>query len=285
MRYGLAFVGLAALVAFLLPTGYTVGLLDVAATVIHAISYLVALITTIILAILSLLLMPFALLFGTERPVRRRALPPLELPPQEAGGLSGPAPGWFEILRSLLFWAAALGTVFYVTRSYLRDHPELVRALTSLEPVRALRRFLIALWRRLVGVAEAVGEHIPRRLSLWRSRRDASATPFRLFRLGALSPRERVLYYYLSILRRASQQGFPRRRAQTPYEYDRSLGPHLPEAEQEMGMLTQDFVEARYSVHPVDREKEKQVRTHWQRVRAALRTLKRKPDTARETHT
>ena len=281
--YGLAFIGLAALVAFLLPTGYTVGLLDIVATIVYGITYVVTLITTILLFIFGLLLLPFAWLFGIDRPAQRRALPPLERIRPEAAGPSGPTPGWFDILRSLLFWAAALGTVFYVVRSYLRDRPELLQALASLGPVRALRDFLVAVWRRLVGAAEAVSERIPRRLLPRRARRDSPDTMFRFFRLGALLPRERVLYYYLSILRRASQQGFPRRRAQTPYEYDRVLAPHLPSAEQEMGQLTHDFVEARYSMHPIDRGKERRVRARWQRVRAALRALKRRADTGRET--
>lgn len=94
-----------------------------------------------------------------------------------------------------------LGMFFYVARSYLRDHPELLETLVELRPIRALRRFLAALWSRLTGLAEAVNERFPRRLSLRRARRKSSEETFRFFRLGALSPRERILYYYLSILR------------------------------------------------------------------------------------
>jgi hypothetical protein len=283
VRYSLVLIGLAALVAFVLPTGYTVGLLDAVAAIIYVLSYVVTLLGMILSFLLGLLLAPLAMLFGIKRFEHRRALPPLELPRQQPGGPGIATPGWFEILRSLLFWAATLGMIFYVIRSYLRDRPELLQALASLGPIRALRDLLIALWRRLVGLAEAVNERIPQQLSLRRGRKGPSETSFRFFRLGALSPRERVLYYYLSILRRAGQQGFPRRRAQTPHEYNGTLRPHLPEAQQEMNRLTQDFVEARYSKHPVDREREKQVRTRWQQVKAALRALKRQADTGRET--
>jgi hypothetical protein len=276
-RYSLAFIGLAALLAFLLPTGYTVGLLDVVGTILYFLGYILSLLALILLFILSLLLMPCAMLFGSERlTTPQPSLPPPQLPQQPPGGA---APGWFEILRSLLFWAAALGMVFYVVRSYLHDHPEMLQALTSLGPIHALRDFLIAFWRRLVGLAEAVGERIPRRLSLRRARPRSSEELFRFFRLGVLSPRERILYYYLSILRRAERQGFPRRRAQTPYEYDGTLAPHLPQAQQEMTLLTQAFVEARYSRHTFDRGQARRVRVNWQRVKAALQALKRKPDT------
>jgi len=279
VRYSLAFIGLSALLAFLLPTGYTVSLLDVGATIIYILGYILTLLAMILLFIFGLLLMPCAMLFGSERPTPPQPIiPPPQLPQQQPGGA---APGWFEILRSLLFWAAALGMVFYVVRSYLRDRPELLEALATPRPIRALCGFLIALWRRLVGLAEAASERIPRRLSLRRARRGPSGAPFRFFRLGALSPRERILYYYLSILRRAGQQGFPRQRAQTPYEYDATLGTHLPHAQQEMTLLTQAFVETRYSQHVIEPGQARQVRTHWQRVKAALRALKYKKDDER----
>ncbi|NIO71261.1 MAG: hypothetical protein GTN71_20060, partial [Anaerolineae bacterium] len=113
-RYSLAFIGLAALLAFLLPTGYTVGLLDTVGTIVYFLGYILTLLAMILLFILSLLLMPCAMLFGRERPTPPQPrLPLLQLPQQELGGPGG---AWFEILRSLLFWAAALGMVFYVVR-------------------------------------------------------------------------------------------------------------------------------------------------------------------------
>jgi hypothetical protein len=101
--------------------------------------------------------------------------------------------------------------------------------------------------------------------------------PFRFFRLGALSARERILYYYWSVLRRAERSGYPRRPPETPYEYHASLRSHLPQVEDEMGKLTEAFLEVRYSEHPVEPGRDKQVRTNWQGVKAALRR-KREPD-------
>jgi hypothetical protein len=277
-RYSLILVALAALVAFLLPTGYTVGLLDIVATIIYVISYALTLIVTIISIILGFLLLPLARLLGRDRITPQREIPPLLMPRQEPGGPGITTPNWLEILRSLLFWAAVLGMVYYVIRSYLRDHPELAQALASLGPIRALRELLSALRRRLAGLAKTVKEHIPQRLALRRRSREPSTSRFRFFRLGALSPRERVLYYYLSILRRAGQQGFPRRRAQTPHEYDDALRPHLPEAQPDMSQLTQDFVKARYSRHTVGQDEERQVRTRWQRVKAALQALRQRDE-------
>jgi hypothetical protein len=126
-------------------------------------------------------------------------------------------------------------------------------------------------------MAKNIAEHIPHGLTLRRQRgKPAPGKASRFFRLGALSPRERTLYYYLSILRRAGEQGFQRKDSQTPYEYDNALEPYLPQAQQEMGLLTDDFVEARYSPHPIDQKREEQSRSRWKEVRAAVRALKRK---------
>jgi len=279
--YSLVLISLAALVAFLLPTGYTIGLLDIVAAIIYTLGYVLTLLNLLLWFILSILLTPLALLFGREPPPRPSVPPPLKFPSpgMSTPGASGTAPTWLELLRSLLFWAAAVTMVTYVTRSYLRDHPELVDAFVSLRPIHALRNFLLALWRQLIGLAEVINERIPLRVSVRRTRTQSSDSPFRFFRLGALSPRERILYYYLSILRRASQLGLPRKRTQTPHEYDKALKDHLEQAQQEMTHLTQSFVEARYSRHTFDRRQDSQVRANWQQVKAALRALKRRAQT------
>ncbi|MEE8391943.1 MAG: hypothetical protein V3S14_14255, partial [Anaerolineae bacterium] len=156
-RYSLVFIGLAALIAFLLPTSYTFGLLEVVATIVFALGTIVTLLGLFLSLIFGLLLAPLMWLFGKDPSSTSTRLPPLRFPQPTSGpGPGGPAPNWWEVLRSLLFWAAALGMVTYVIRSYLHDRPELWTALTSLKPIRLLRDFLAAIWRRLTGLAEAV---------------------------------------------------------------------------------------------------------------------------------
>ncbi len=267
VRYSFMLLGLAAIAAFLIPTGHTMGLLELVASLSVLFKYVAQLIA--LLVAIAVWPLTFLLPSDSEAPP-----PPPE--PEDIEMILPAAANWIEVLRSLLFWAAALGAAFYVARNYLRDYPEVLRALLSLGPIRALRALLAGLWRRLAGMAAAIGERVPRRLSLRRRPGPKQPRePFRFLRLGALSPRERTLYYYLSVLRRAGRQGFPRRHSQTPYEYDDTLAPHLPQARQEMDQLTEDFVEARYSPHPIDREREREVRTRWKRVRDAVRALKR----------
>jgi len=279
VRYTLLLLTLAGVIAFLLPTAYTLPLLDVASIVIGAILYVFNLIFQLLMLILLLLLYPLAKLFGVQtrrQPMER--IPPPTLPPTTPGDA---APAWLEIVRSVAFWAVALGIVVYVFRSYLRDRPDLGEALIAFRPIRILRQFLVALWRQLTGLADAARERLPARLRLRRERtEEEQQTPdrglLRFFRLGSRSRRERMLYYYLSILRRAARQGYPRDPSQTPYEYDTRLGPTIPQAERALEDLTEAFVETRYSQHAVEREQEERTRDAWKRVRAAVRAIQQK---------
>ncbi len=280
VRYSLAFVGLAALVAFLLPTYYTAGLLE---TVSALVGLILATLSFLGMVLLTALTIPLAWLtwlvsklFGGGAP----ALPPAAQAPQPqlAGGSGGIYPDWFVIFRSLYFWSVLLGMIYYVVRSYLRDHPEIAQALGAFRPVGLLGRLWAALRSRIGGWAAKARQNLPRRLLpdwRWRRPKQTPGTLHRI-RLRGRSARERIFYFYLSILERAGQQGVPRQGTQTPYEYDSALRPRLPEAQEEMARLTQEFVEARYSRHAVEEVHASQARNHWQRVRAALRTLRNK---------
>ena len=272
-RYSLIFIGLAAFLAFLLPTGYTLGFLESIGGTLEIAIQVARFLVGLILLILTLPIMLLLWLLGRDNmPAAQGTLPPLDFAqPGAAGGAN-----WGEVLRSLVFWLVALGMIVYVLRSFLHERPELLAALSALGPVRILRRWWAALRRLWSRAAEAIGERLAGGLSLARPRRLWPDKPFASFRLGALSPRERVLYYYLSILRRAGERGFPRRRSQTPYEYDTLLEPNLPQAQQDMASLTQAFVEARYSRQAIEPGQAGQIQTHWQRVKAALQALKQK---------
>jgi hypothetical protein len=219
-----------------------------------------------------------ARLLGFENPAPQPQLPAFDPPVQGAEG--GGATGWFEIAQALLFFAIVMGGIFYVVRNYLRDRPELAEALFALRPIQLLRRGWTALWQWLrswaIRAQQTVGEHLSRRISRRFSPDGLSKLPSRFFRIEALSTRERVLYYYMSILRRADRQGYPRQGHQTPQEYSVTLKPNLPEAEIELESLTEAFVEARYSQHEVKPEQGQRARASWERVRAALRGLKRR---------
>jgi hypothetical protein len=90
-----------------------------------------------------------------------------------------------------------------------------------------------------------------------------------------------VIYYYLSLVRRAGELGIRRRPAQTPSEYEPVLASELPDVQTEVDALTAAFIEARYSPRPVDPQAPNQARALWARLRAAMRERKINDERAR----
>jgi hypothetical protein len=234
------------------------------------------------LFIFYLFTLPIAWLFsiltptGSEVPPQPAPLPPTFDPlPQTA---LAPTPPWIEILRSFLFWILIVALIVYVVRAYLRDHPELQQAVVTARPVQALRRWWTSLKERLEQWRGTIRRLAPRTPTLPARQTVEPQQRQRGFRLRGEPPREQVLFYYRSLLRRAEQQGLPRQQGQTPYEYDTTLEGELPGAEAELDALARAFVEARYSEHPVEVEQARKARAEWQRVKAALHARKRQQD-------
>jgi hypothetical protein len=88
-----------------------------------------------------------------------------------------------------------------------------------------------------------------------------------------MSPRERVLYDYGRLLRRARRQGLPRTIGQTAGEFEFELAPLVGTAGADVHAMTSAFVEARYSLHEVGEREAGLVHESWRRVRAALGRL------------
>lgn len=272
-RYALIFAALAILVALLLPTRYGLGLLQVAGAILELLAALI----WFFFYLLSLPLLWLFYLLTRNRAPPEQEPPSLdhlpELPEPRPGGIAGDSLGWLEAIRSILFWTVLVGAMVYLVRNYLRDRPQVIAAILRIRPLATIWSWLGALWRRLTGWAEAISERLPGRRTRRQEGGPPSGTPSRLFQPGGRSPRERILFYYMSLLRRAAEQGVPRRPTQTPYEYTASLTPHLSQAEEEVDQLTEAFVEARYSRHEIDRERAQIVRAIWHRIREALRGI------------
>jgi hypothetical protein len=284
-RHSLLFVLIAALIAFSLPTFYGEGLLGIVSAIIGALFFglyiLSVLIATLFASLLMLLAPP-----ASELPPQTAPLPtpaPTAEPTPPPGPIPPPLtiPGLdLELLRSLAFWLVVAAMVTYIIFAYLRERPELVQAIRNARLFRALRLIVDFLRKQTGQWAEALRELRP----LERLRELFTRLPVpgpRFFRLGGATPREQVLYFYLSTLRRAGQLGFPRKPPQTPDEYDPVLEDKLEEARTDVRALTEAFDQARYSAVPVEKEKAKETKAAWERVRAALQRL-RQANTDRE---
>jgi hypothetical protein len=261
------FVVAVALLASLLPTLYAVGpfqaLLGVLAMLANILSFFV-------LLLFFLLLLPLSLLFpGMEQP-ERPTFRPEPLVPSQTVDQRGTS--ILEIVVSAVFWTVVLFILAYSLYRFFQDR----FSSMSDEEIEStwwgrLLAWLRDLWRQLRTWQRAAQSRLVRRRARRREERPAARRPWRFFFAGRLAPREMVRYFYLSATQRAGQAGRARQPGQTPYEYQGSLDERFPELEPDLTGLTEAFVQARYSHHPVQKEEADSVRPLWQRIKRALR--------------
>jgi hypothetical protein len=280
LKRSLALIGLATAVAFLMPTGYTLGLLD---TLRQAFDVVDRILTAILYVFNYLLVLLFSLIFsllrGTE-PDKPSVEPNIAdfLPPEEAA-----APPFYHAwnwpaIRMTASWIIAVAVLIVVVYSVLKDNPEfLARARRT-----RFWQVIVRLWRdlmeRLDRTASIIRKRLPRILpERLRDSRPAGRAGWRTPRLNRMTPRERIRYYYLSILHRTSNVGLGRRPSQTPFEYQRSLAEKLAENEGEIEDLTGAFIEARYSPKPLDDEPPS-AKEAWKRLRETLQRSTHRKD-------
>lgn len=274
LRFSAILIGLAALIAFVLPTQYMRGLLDLLRDLMNVIMAIALTIGSLIAWIVSV---PVRLLMGqpVDAPPNLMQSPPQQTPPQTAAADS---PLWSLLPKLLLLVIMA-----YIIVSYLRDNPEILAMLRKLRIVHFLRELWAFLRKRAGNFGILFRVQLPKSLPTWRRRAVfPSAQRFGFIRLNSLAPRERILYFYLSTVRRARERGIPRTPDQTPYEYEEVLSHELEDSKVDVDALTEAFVEARYSPAPVNLEKVQYTQTHWQRLRYALQRIKRQNQDAND---
>ncbi len=265
LRYSMVLLALALAVAIVLPTGRSKGLLNGIASVI------------------ARLMQPEA----EQRPAFMGVTMPTPFPGSEPGAgdtgfdeLAGapsdssmdPLPT-FETPQPLISWTVMLLLGGMVLLIFLADRPEIVARLHMMPLRRFLRWLWDIFWHWLLQWRRVLRERLAVRPTAPPAPRRSNQPGFSFFRLGALSPRERIVYYYLSILRRAHDAGVGRSASQTPYEYAQFLKRRLAEGHKDLDALTAAFIEARYSPASIDAPSADRVEGVWKRVKAALRRL------------
>lgn len=73
---------------------------------------------------------------------------------------------------------------------------------------------------------------------------------------------------YQALLATARERGYPRRREQTPMEYQHALEQVLPQAQGALSALTEGYVQARYDVTPPTSEQADHVQQAWAQLQA-----------------
>ncbi|HEY64841.1 MAG TPA: DUF4129 domain-containing protein [Caldilineae bacterium] len=264
-RWGRLAIGmliLVGLVAALLPFGSSFALARVLATLINVamqVAYVFLLLLFGLFGWLLGLLWRVSGDAGGESPWQRMPEPP--------EGLSNGFrfPDW---LGGALVWLIMISIVAYSLVAYLRGRG--VRL--ELKWLRRLWDRLRAWWQGWQGQARRWGQRVRAAVIARRSRSVAEGRPlWRFLSLRRLSPRDRVRYFYLSTVRRASERGVRRRPSETPREYQEDLTSHWPEIGEDLIALTEAFIDARYSAREMRPEEAKRVQEIWKRVKASLR--------------
>ncbi len=267
ITYTLLMLVAAVIVAIVLPTQYSLGLLG---TLSYLLTGLIQIVQAIIYFIAFLIISFLSLFFPTME--GKPLTSTLPKPPTSLVTPNTPPPSLSEFVQSLIFWAVFFAIVGYVLVQYLRRHPEMVDALKRIPGMALLAR----LWHRLRTWLGGLSQQFEDLREARRKARGAApprsaSAPRRWLNPRRLSPRQQVQFYYLAMLRRSGEKGHPRQPTQTPYEYARALESQLPEVDQDVDGITNKFIEARYSRHDIPLEHVGLVRRYWERIKQALK--------------
>jgi hypothetical protein len=278
IRYSLLFFGLLAIVSFLLPTNYSMGLLET----LHA---FFSLLINLVIALVQLLILPILWLltlagFSRQAQTDITATPaPLPvLPPPVSPNTPLP---WLQLIQSILFWVLLIGIMSYALVQFSRQNSQI---LAFIQNIRIFRYFF-SLWNWIinwaVSASKKIGsalDQIQTRLTPKRDtgpsliRRDKNWVNFR-----QLTPRQQIIFYYLRLLDRGGEHGIRRKLHETPSQYASALESKLPEVKEDISGITEAFLEARYSAHPIQVEKTTIAQRFWRNITRSLNRL-RKPE-------
>jgi hypothetical protein len=260
------------IISALLPVGYSVGVLDAVGTVVRWIIYVLVQIAFFVLFALSYVIGLLLSLFtgrAAESPSMRTPM----APPAPAATPGGGNP-WWELVRSLIFWTVLLGIIGYSIFHFLAFRLGLLQNVR----LRRIWEWLTLFWSGVRRTTRRAADDLRRRLAerLASRRMRAARARWRYLSLRRLSPRDRIRYFYLSVLYRSAQQGLGRPPAATPLEYEHVLAGELSDVADQVDDLTEAFVEARYSAHDLDTQDSSRAQHVWRQVRRALTMHRRK---------
>ena len=160
-----------------------------------------------------------------------------------------------------------------------QDQPDLSALMLYFDPIRmACAVTLFALV--LLGLAYSMNRlHKPNRTDDNESRESVPISidlnPFRRLRDWLRRPRitlddggiASIRRIYANMARLAAQRGFPRREAETPYEFVRELRAAFPDVEFEERTITEAYVRVRYGEYEPSAAEIGQVKDAWERIK------------------
>ena len=273
--FALIIIVLVGFVAAMLPLGGTFYLAQILSAILGGI-YLF--LFGVFRFFLTLFLMLLSWLTGEEMaepppPQPPMPTPEMALPPEAAAVL----PPWTGGLFFWLFAAILLGYAAYIYFGGNSSNFAWARRLWAMLRLRWLMLFgAYQQWQaaRLRAQAERAGDA---------ARKGGRGLPAWL-NLRGLDPDRQVRYYYLALLHRAEEAGFPRKESETPLQYAPRLAEHLQEQGQEQGPeqstessraaiadLTEAFVQVRYAGGHVAPDRLSRLKELWNQLKKTLK--------------
>lgn len=265
-RYSLWLVGGAAVVAAFLPIGSTLAIGRILQLLIGGIILIVnlfaALLTALMLLVLSLFGRPAETYYQDEAIQIEQLIPQEPVAPVILNETSGWVPGIF-------FWVFITVLVVVAIWFFLHDRGFSFNSETIAQFWQTVTAWWRAVWRGVARQAASVRQTIERVLK--RPSSAPNTPPWKFIRLNALSPREQIRYFYLAAVRRAGEQGVERQPAETPLEFTQDLANAWPEAKEDVDLLTDAFLAARYSPQPIEKTAVNPIKAGWKRLKNRFR--------------
>jgi hypothetical protein len=261
-----------ALIAAFLPIGSSLAISRILAIGLSGVAYLASLVFSFFGYLFA------AGLVALSRNIEQTPVEPLDFPPpppiQPEIPPATPNPLLTMVISSA-FWALLIAFVIGSLLFFLRERGYKIEMNRVQGYWATVGERLQEAWAWLRGRARAARRTLRARLQTDRltqaSDRPTNYSHPRFFRLGALSPREQIRYYYLAVVRRAGERGVSRLDSETPLEFVEDLKNTWPESEGDFDEITNAFLEARYSPQPITGEDVNPIKERWKRLKAELR--------------
>jgi hypothetical protein len=256
----------------LLPTYYGMGLIET----LNAVFYLIYRVFMILYGLIMLAITLFVSLFNKqpkieEVPTQAPTPPPEALPPSPVATFD------WTLVKSIILWGGLIVFTIIALRQYISFNQDLSRELRRFRPLR----WLMNAWEKLKASFKKANKSVETFIqnSLKRLRRSepdiTRRSEWDFINPRRLSPRQKVFFYYLALVRRAREVGLPRRDDQTPYEYARSLSAALTDDKEQVEAMTAAFVEARYTPHEISSGEATRTESLWETIRQVLKRVKK----------
>jgi hypothetical protein len=196
--------------------------------------------------------------------------PPTNLPEASPG-----VTNW-QLFESILIWGLLAILMILAVRQYLAYNKDIADELRGFRPIKWLMVIWKRIWNSIKSANQAVGIYVQTRWKQLRSRELSSTRSggWGFINPHRLSTRQKVIFYYLALVRRSGEAGFPRREEETPYEFANSLGASIKEERESLDTLTNSFIEARYSRHPIHADTANRTEIIWGTFRKVLRKIR-----------